>query len=267
MIIKTSIGKGFAGCTNYLTGKENAEILHGEGVRTDSTKNMINDFCYQKSAHPEVSKGVWHASFSFNHADQASPELMKQIAEDYAKKVGFDQYAVIRHHDTKHEHFHVIGNRIKQDGTVISDQFSASRGVEFSKILEKRYELTKTQGKNLAQTNTAKLNSFEKTKHDIYKTVQNELKGCKNMEELKGKLKPHGIDLQTHSNSGGVFGVSFKQGNAAFKGSQLGKDFTAKALNKTFSAALKITPLAPPVVNVLKVAKSVGKGLSKGMEL
>lgn len=266
MIIKTSIGRGFGGCANYLTQKDGAEILHGEGVRTDSTKNMISDFAYQKSAHPEVSKGVWHASFSFNHADQVSPELIKQIADDYAKKVGFDQYAVIRHHDTKHEHFHVIGNRIKQDGTVISDQFSASKGVEFSKKLEKQYNLTPTQSKNIAQTNTAKLNPFEKTKHDIYKTVQNELKGCKNLDELKGKLKPHGIDLQAHSNSGGVYGVSFKQGNAAFKGSQLGKDFTAKALQKSFTAALNKTPLAP-ALNVLKAGKNLGKGLSKGLEL
>ena len=260
MIIKTKIGKGFAGCTNYLTGKEKAEIIHGEGLRTDSAQHMIKDFAYQKSAHPQVGKAVWHASISFNHSDQVTPELVKQIAHDYAKKFGFDQYAVIRHHDTKHEHFHIIANRIKADGQVISDQYSAGRGVELSKKFEKQYNLTPTQAKDLKQTNTQKLNPFERAKIEVCKTVQSELKGCKNLEELQTKLKPHGIDLQAHSNSGGVYGVSFKQGKAAFKGSQLGKEFTAKALEKTFATAINLTPLAP-VDKTVNIAKNLGKGL------
>lgn len=266
MIIKTSIGKGFGGCINYLMEKERGEVLEAHGVRMDNSKNMIDDFCYQASARHDVSNKVWHSSISFNHADQVSPELIKQITDDYVKKFGLEQYAVIKHSDTKHEHFHIVGNRIKMDGQLVSDKFCASRGVELSKRLELKYELTQTQSRNLALTNEMKLNKFEKQKLDIYKTVQNELKGCKSLEELTGKLKPHGIELKAHSNSGGVFGVSFKQGNAAFKGSQLGKDLTAKALNNTLTAALKITPLSP-IVNAVKITKSLERGLNKGMSL
>lgn len=260
MIIKTTIGKGFAGSTNYLTGKEKAEILHGEGLRTDSAQHMIKDFAYQASQNPGLGNKVWHASISFNHSDQVTPELMKQIAQDYAKKFGFDQYAVIRHHDTKHEHFHILANRVKMDGQTVSDQYCRSRGIELSDRLAVKYNLEQDKTKHLDRTNTQKLNPHERAKLEIYKSVQNELKGCKNFEELQTKLKPHGIDLQAHSNTGGIYGVSFKQGSAAFKGSQLGKDFTAKALSKTFESALNLTPIAP-VLKAVNIAKNLGKGM------
>ena len=262
MIIKTVIGKGFGGSVNYLMEKQHSEVLHVEGVRMDTPKHMIDDFNFQSSARPDLGNKVWHASISFNHADKPTPELMKQIAEDYCKKFGLDQYAVIRHNDTKHEHFHILGNRVKIDGTTVSDQYSASRGVEQSKILERRYNLEQSKGRDLSKTNTPKLNPYEKAKLDVYKTIKHELQGSKDFNQLAEKLKPHGIEVQPHSNSGGVYGVSFKQGQNCFKGSQLGKDFTAKALEQTFKSVLNLTPIAP----IVKVA-SITKNLGKGMEL
>lgn len=256
MIIKTSIGKGFGGCVNYVMGKDQAEVLHVEGVRMDSPRSMINDFSYQKSSHPELGKAVWHASFSFHPSDRVTSELMKEIAQDYAKKFGFDQYTVIRHHDTKHEHFHFIGNRVKIDGKTISDQFCAARGVEQAQKYERRYGLICAMESGKQMDNVHKLNTNQRARYGIYNTVKTELKGCRNLGELQIRLQKRGIELHPHTNSSGVYGVSFKQGKYCFKGSELGKDMTAKALEKSFAADVKLTPSDAGVKAVKQIKKA-----------
>lgn len=267
MIVKSVIGKGFAGCVNYVGEKEQAEVLHVEGVRSDP-KEMIQDFNFQASARPDLGNKVWHASFSFDHADKVTPEMMKEIGESYAQKFGIDQYAIIRHNDTLHAHFHLVGNRVKSNGQTVSDQFNYKRNTELARRVEQRFNLVnaQTKGKDLSKTNIPKLNRPERARIEIYKAVQTELKGSKSLEELQSKLKPHGIQLQPHSNSAGVYGVSFKQGNLCFKGSQLGKDMTAKALEKTFAAALSITPIAP-LIKAVSLTKNLGKDNGQGMGL
>ena len=106
---------------NYLTGKEKAEILHVEGVSMDNPQQMIDDFNFLRKTNPDLGKAVWHASFSFAPEDKGkvSEQLMKDIAKDYADKFGLEQYAVVKHNDTRHEHFHIVANQVKYDGKTV----------------------------------------------------------------------------------------------------------------------------------------------------
>ena len=41
MIGKIKKGSGFKGCVNYVLGKEQAALLHAEGVLTESNRDII----------------------------------------------------------------------------------------------------------------------------------------------------------------------------------------------------------------------------------
>ena len=47
MIGKIKKGSGFKGCVNYVLGKEQAVLLHADGVLTESRSDIIRSFCMQ----------------------------------------------------------------------------------------------------------------------------------------------------------------------------------------------------------------------------
>lgn len=264
------IGKSFGGCVNYLTEKEKAQILDVEGVRMDTAEHMTADFNRIRKLNPDLGNAVWHTSISFPEADKGkvNDELMKAIAKDYADKFKLEQYAVIKHSDTKHEHFHIVANRVKYDGKTVSDQFSAGRGVELSKRLELKYELSQAKGKDLTKTNKQKLHGQDKVKYEIYEAVQKELPSCKSMQELTEKLNIHGISTEIKTQSTGrVYGVSFSKGKECFKGSEIDKNFGINNLTKTIENTIKNSLLksVPGLSQVITVKNIIDKGHSLGM--
>lgn len=273
MIIKTKIGKSFGGCVNYLTEKDKAEILQAEGVRMDSPQHMTEDFNQVRKINPDLGKAVWHASVSFPEADRGklTDEMMKNIAQDYANKFGLEQYAVIRHNDAKHEHFHIVANRVKYDGKTVSDKFCASRGAEFSKLLEQKYGLSTAKEKHLDKTNKQALNGHDKAKYEIYEAVKKELPSSRSLEDLKTKLQAKGIEMDIKTQSTGrVYGVSFSKGKESFKGSEIDKTLGANNLSKAIENNLSkaITTgkniIALGVNQVIDLGKSIIPKIDKG---
>lgn len=264
MIIKVSIGKSFGGCSRYLLEKEKGEVLKAEGVDATNSQTLTDGFNRTRILNRDLGKAVWHTSISFAPEDKVTNELMVNIAKDYVDKFKLEQYAVIRHHDGKREHFHIIANRVRGDGTTVSDQFSAGRGVELSHRLEKKYELTQslTVGKRLELTNIDKLKGATKIKYDILAAVKNELPKCKNFEQLHGNLKAHGIamDIKKHD-SGNVFGVTFGKGSTVFKGSEIDKTLGAKQLMNFFSNLIPGVNQVKNIIQITKITKDFGQSL------
>ncbi len=259
MIIKTSIGSSFGGCVRYNLEKEKAEVLCAEGLRMDNPTHMTEDFNLVRKTNPELGKAVWHTSISFAPDDKGkvTDELMKSIAKDYATKFKLEQYAVIRHKDGKQEHFHIIANRVGYDGKTISDQYCASRGVELSHRLEKKYELHQQKGKRLELTNQDKLHGRDKAKYEIYEKVQKELPNSKSLEDLKTKLQTHGISTVIKPE-----GMSFAKGVQSFKASAV--DHTLGMKNMLTKALEK----AIPVIKPIKIVKNIiEKGFGHELEM
>ena len=111
MIGKIKKGSGFKGCVNYVLGKEQAALLHAEGVLTESRGDIIRSFCMQTGMNPDLKKPVGHTALSFSEKDkhQLNDERMVQIAHDYMEKMGIKntQYIIVRHFDRDHPHIHV----------------------------------------------------------------------------------------------------------------------------------------------------------------
>ena len=56
MIGKIKKGSGFKGCVNYVLGKEQAVLLHADGVLTESRSDIIRSFCMQTGMNPDLNK-------------------------------------------------------------------------------------------------------------------------------------------------------------------------------------------------------------------
>lgn len=118
MIAKNKKGKSFGGCVRYVLN-EGHEILAAEGVMAEDAASIIRDFAIQRSSRPEIKQPVGHIAVSFSPEDagQMTNDFMLQLADEYmeAMDIRNTQYIIVRHHNTGHEHFHIVYNRINND--------------------------------------------------------------------------------------------------------------------------------------------------------
>jgi hypothetical protein len=86
---------------------------------------------------------VYHASLNFSADDILDNDKMLAIALEYLDLSGFDnnQYMVFRHHDAGHPHVHLLANRIKFDGDVVSDSNNYRKAEAVLRALEVKYGL------------------------------------------------------------------------------------------------------------------------------
>ena len=66
MIGKIKKGSGFKGCVNYVLGKEQATLLHAEGVLAESNRDIIRSFILQAGMNPDLKKPVGHIALSYS---------------------------------------------------------------------------------------------------------------------------------------------------------------------------------------------------------
>ena len=239
MIAKTSVGRSFKGCCQYNMEKVElgkGQVLLSQGVRDYELKGMVADFTRQAMLNPELSRSVWHTAVSFDPQDEArllrEPQLIEQIATDYLKGMGLDQsqYVVIQHYDTDHTHFHIIANRVANDGHTVSDSHNFSRSEKLLRAMEQQHRLTlmKEQGYRLGIDH---LPQADRYRLEMRNDVRQSLELSTTSNELRANLAQRGIELIVNRDQAGqARGVSFERisqdenGEAlrvAFKGSKL----------------------------------------------
>ena len=237
MIGQVTIGKSFGGCVRYVLEKEGAEVLGTSGVRSRDAVVATQDFNAIRQGSPKVKNAVWHASISFAHQDELDNERMAAIARDYLKGVGLDgnQYLVVRHFDTRHDHMHLVVNRVGFDGKVASDRWCKNRTASVCDKLEVKYGLTVARGQGKgAVAASHKVPVVRGAKAGIRAAIEGQLKkGVDTMEKLKAGLAAEGISLKVKVQSTGrVNGVSFARDGIAMKGSAIGREFSYGRLTK-----------------------------------
>ena len=106
MIGKIKKGSGFKGCVNYVLGKEQAVLLHADGVLTESRSDIIRSFCMQTGMNPDLKKPVGHIALSYSAVDapKLTDEKVVQLAQEYMRemKITDTQYIIVRHQDREH---------------------------------------------------------------------------------------------------------------------------------------------------------------------
>lgn len=247
MIIVPVIGTNFRGCVDYVMDKPGAELLFYNGVRGDEKRLIAQDFNMVASLRPSLKKAVWHFPISFAYSDNPDNKMMMAICKDFLSAIGLasHQFIIVRHHDTKHEHLHIVANRIGFDGNVVSDSFSKGRCAKISDTLEVKYNLTVAREARKNQVNIAdasKLKGKQRLKREIKDFIRLKVEryiktGTKTFDILKRQLSSENIELRIQENSAKeVTGVSFCFNGMAFKGTVIHENLRAKKLAASLKA-------------------------------
>lgn len=239
MIAKIHTGNNFGGLINYANdiAKKDAVILASEGVSLTSNASITASFKAQAKSRHDFNDFVGHISLSFSpeDKDKVDNELMAKIAKEYMRRMGIvnTQYVVFRHQDQPHPHFHIVYNRVNNDGHVIKGDCNFSKSAAITKAMTRQYGLTFGKGKK--NVRRERLKGKDAIKYKLYDDITDALKDCISWQQLRKALLAKGISLDFIRNSdGSVRGVTFTENehHVTFAGGKIDRSLTFGNIDK-----------------------------------
>lgn len=244
MIAKQIIGKDFYGVLMYNQKK----VERGEAIVLDSNLSahsvvkQTKEFNVIRQLKPNLSRTVYHVSLNlpFSDSEKLSNEDFANLNRDFLEGMGFDdnQYVIFLHKDTGLLHTHVVANRVKYDGNVVSDSQNYKRSEALVRKLEIKYDLTKLVLKQ--ESNVLSKGEIEKClrtgnvpeRLELQNIIFEVLKENINLELFIKKLNARGVGAKLNNSSTGyISGISFEFKEIAYKGSAVHKALSWKNID------------------------------------
>ena len=263
-------GKSFSGAAEYdlAQGKyaeqENSkkpEILEQNFVFGNDYKDLGKQFREVSNENKRVESPVMKVSINFDPKEKLSDAQKLEFTKKVMKEMGIrednHQYMITRHSDKKHDHHHVLANRVGMDRKVIdyshsiprleksidkvekemklNNDLSKTRRYVFDEKNEKGYKVQKENfrsNREKVSTKTKSLGVAEK-KDYIKNSVEKSLQESKSVSDLQSKLQEKNISVEARFDKANkLTGISFKYDNLSVKGSAMGKEFKASGIEK-----------------------------------
>lgn len=244
MKAKVERGSGFRGVLDYAFGKGDAEVVCGTMSGRDP-RTLAAEFGLSRAARPDVSKPVWHTSLSLPPGETRTPAEWSQIIEDFMDGMGLGghQYVAVRHHDTDHEHVHIIASRIGLDGGLYLGKWDAKRAIKLTQELELKHGLTVTKGleDGPAPVSTPTRKEVEMAIRTgdapprvvLQQIVDAALETPGSIFDFMDRLEAAGVGVRANvASTGKMNGFSFEWQGVPFKASDLGKSYGWKSLQE-----------------------------------
>lgn len=244
MKAKVERGSGFRGVLDYAFGKGDAEIICGT-MSGKTPRALAAEFGLSRAARPDVARPVWHTSLSLPPGETRTPAEWSQIIEDFMDGMGLGghQYVAVRHHDTDHEHVHIIASRITLDGALYLGKWDAKRAIKLTADLEVRHGLTITKGLEggpapVATPTKREVEMAIRTgdappRVALQQIVDAALSSPSSVFDFMDRLEAAGVGVRANvASTGKMNGFSFEYRGVPFKASDLGKSYAWKALQE-----------------------------------
>lgn len=246
MIPKVKTGAGFSGVLNYaLKEEKEAEILD-KNMFGLTPEELNKEFRMVADTNTRAEKKMKHFILSFADADRPSltPEKMVNISKDFIKEMGYtdNQYVTVRHTDSKHDHLHIIVNRIRlEDRKAVKDGREKYHGSRIAREIEKKYGLTVTPSRkedeeikyeNKEETELKKRLSNQAVptltdKEAIQSQVRKAMKESRTMLDVIKKVKESGIIVHVTGNKkGDITGWKFGYKGREYKASTVDRQLS-----------------------------------------
>lgn len=255
MIASQKIGKSFMGALGYNLRKINhpdeskrARLLE-TNFDVDTMAQVKKEVDLLRELRPNLNRYVYHTSLNFPAQDEAilNDEKLLAIGHDYLEANGFDnnQYLIFRHHDAGHPHLHLLVNRIRFDGSVVSDSNNYKKSEDILRTLERRYNLTAVAPSKEVKQRAAKKDEIEMAirtgKPSEKMLLQEKLKQLisqkgANLQSLIRQGEAQGIHfLFNQASTGRVTGITYFHNGFKIKGKVLGNQFKWSELIKSIN--------------------------------
>jgi hypothetical protein len=154
MIGKISIGKSFRGCISYCLEDKKQELTEEQVMKNraeilsynlcfGNKAELIRQFNEVRQLNHKLSKPVLHITLSLAPGEKLPRGKLIEMIEDCAHHMGFErnQYLAVHHNDTKHQHIHIVANRVDLDGKTVKDSHNYKKIADYCRKMELKHEL------------------------------------------------------------------------------------------------------------------------------
>ncbi|MEG4446809.1 relaxase/mobilization nuclease domain-containing protein [Microcoleus sp. AT9_B5] len=247
MIGKQIKGTGFRGCLNYVLGKKDAALIGGT-MCGQTPEELAAEFGIARQLRPNLKVAVFHATLSVDSTEkledsEENDQRWLAIAANYMKAMEFDnnQYAVVKHSDTEHDHIHIVASRICLDGGVVDDGWDYYKSQETIRQLERSYNLetvtpsweTDKRAQTTGERRQLKSKGNKSVRVQLQDLIDEVTQDNPSMPEFVERLQQQGVEVQvTQTGIGLSKGISYNLDGVALSGTQLGKAYTFSGLQK-----------------------------------
>ena len=243
MIAKAIKGRGFRGVLAYDLGKEQARVID-TNMTGRTPRELAQEFGAVRKLRPGLGKAVLHVSLSAAPGEQLSDAQWTQIAGRYLAGMGLDdnQYLLTRHADTRHEHVHLLVNRVRCDGGVASDSHDYRRQEIIMRAVERDFGLQQLRPSVEAPRRAASRGEIEaglrtgiaSTRQRLQQLCDAAITGCGSFTAFMQRLAAAGVALVpvTQRNDSTLAGLSYRLDGVLMKGSDLGRGYSPMGLAK-----------------------------------
>lgn len=231
MIPRSTKGGSIAGALRYDLEKKDAQMLDSNcaGQNWQEIAKEMGTFAAASSS----KKPVLHTSLSLPAGETMTHDEWRQAAQIYLKEMQLEghQFVLTLHNDAKHQHCHLVINRVNEKGRLANDSNDRRRSLAACRIVEKEMSL-KVIDKDYQKENAGR---FDDVKKDL--AVAIELSSS--TAQLREYLKANGYNLILNESktTGRISGASLQalSDNKIWKMSELKKggwSSVEKSLNK-----------------------------------
>jgi len=247
MIGKQIKGTGFRGCLNYVLGKKDAALIGGT-MCGQTPEELAAEFAIARQLRPNLKVAVFHATLSVDSTEkledsEQNDQRWLAIAANYMKAMKFDnnQYAVVKHSDTEHDHIHIVANRICLDGGVVDDSWDYYKSQETIRQLEQNYNLetvtpsweTDKRAPTTGEHRYLQSKGNKSVRVQLQDLIDQVTQDNPSMPEFVERLQQQGVEVQVGlTRTGFSKGISYNLDGVALSGTQLGKAYSFSGLQK-----------------------------------
>ncbi|MEG4248302.1 relaxase/mobilization nuclease domain-containing protein [Microcoleus sp. Pol10D4] len=247
MIGKQIKGTGFRGCLNYVLGKKDAALIGGT-MCGQTPEELAAEFAIARQLRPNLKVAVFHATLSVDSTEkledsEENDQRWLAIAANYMKAMEFDnnQYAVVKHSDTEHDHIHIVASRICLDGGVVDDSWDYYKSQETIRQLERSYNLesvtpsweTDKRAQTTGEHRQLKSKGNKSVRVQLQDLIDEVTQDNPSMPEFVERLQQQAVEVQVGlTRTGFSKGISYNLDGVALSGTQLGKAYTFCGLQK-----------------------------------
>jgi hypothetical protein len=239
--------KTFLGPLRYLLSKKKIENEGARIIATTLVNRTVSKMAWEMdriaSQRPNRQKPVYHLILSCRPEEglAMTDEEWAEIIDKYARKMGFrhEQWAAIRHGD----HVHIVVNRVRINGGVISDSQDWARSENAVRYIEELFNLERVPRSHLTarkrtithvRARSQQEMALEKkgessVRQKLQKPIAQALRGTKTFTDFVDKLHERGVEILPHESAGDIYGLSFflrDDPEYEFSGTKLGHKFT-----------------------------------------
>ena len=138
MITKVSHTANLRKTVNYVyQSQKDATVVGGNSIREEK-EQVYAELKASIDRRADIKRPVFHAILSLPKEEEVTPEQWGEIADEYMEKMGYGEcsWVAVEHHDTDHNHVHIVASRIDWSQKRVRDSYEKRRSEKVARELE-----------------------------------------------------------------------------------------------------------------------------------